>query len=353
MKRRAVLVSIAGVAGCTGAPSATDTPTATDGRTPTGTPPDTATPTGSPAPTDESTPTESPTPEGKAIAAEHIDEARSQLAAAAEAYDDGAGPNTDWMDVDARHAVSVDDVELHLDEAGEALSEAAEHAATDQQAVVNDLKHLQGYIGRVAGASNRSHGAWVDVEQAAAACIAEEFSSSRSYFEAAEVDRAVLANRVDRLRQAAEPGAAAELEAFAADAYSAKIDQLAAEAAAPTDLSGVVSPADDAMDQFATAVDLYIDERYSNAFVEFWGAMNKFETAIGELPDGVADAYAGHLEDLTCFLTAVRDASEDLYEADEQTTGRDEHEADALTALSGCSLVDDSPTALRLKEHLQ
>lgn len=298
--------------------------------------------------TETETETEEPTPTGEERAADLIATAEGHLADAVDAY---VGSNESWLAVDGSHGVDRSRIDPALTEAESDLDDAAIHATDDQQLTIAEFQHLVGYVQRVVEVHDLLHHAWVKTRDGLATGRREDFETAESTIDDATAAAADAEEGLDDLRDDERQMATEVTSVFSREAYSGKIDLLDDERESVVALSDVYGRLESGLVELADATADFKEERYDHAAIKYWAAYQEFTAGLETLPDEPGDAYAEIVSDQQCFLKAVDSAARNL-ESASKNDGHRVKEQDAVDALEGCQLVDDSPTASGLRDWL-
>lgn len=360
MDRRRLLATLsaglAGLAGCqTGSeqtpPSESD---GNDASTPTASPAATDTPTATPSDSPADTPTETPepTPAGEELAAESIQAADEHLQAAVDEYVEFAGSqNGSWLAVDASVAVDPSALSQPLQDAESELEEARTQATGAQQDQIDALDRIREYLDLVVRASSRAHRLWQATRDVVDEAIREDWSRMDDAATAGRQHATELDGLLEDVHAATESGDAEHTAALTPSQIEDKHAQFATGHDAATRCIDAVPGLEDGLDFLASGFDRYQEGRYDVAASDFRGASIEFDSVQSDLPGDAPASYAPIVGDADCYLAAVGVAAEELETAADRS-GSNPNEAATVEALEGCSLVDVSPTARRIRDAL-
>lgn len=364
MDRRTLLSLLAGtsigLAGCssqspdtpTGTPGETSTPPATDAPTeaPTDTPTEEPTETPTEAPTD--TPTEEPTPEptetptGDERARLAIEDARSALGEAVEAYEAARSgqENATIVTIDVNTNFSTDRIEEPLTRATDALDRAERLADGERLTTVRRLRRAAdwlGTVGQAQAAARDAYEAYVRLrdavyegEESTAATAASDLDSLL-----APVDRRLIA-----ARGAAEPSDVAEVPGLSERLFRQKLAQFDAAVRTFDLLADEGESTASSIATVETGVTAYEERQRRqarNAFRDVTNDLRATSTTLSE-PDLSASRVGNEVAELGCACGALGDAAADLEESaaawiNGNRRKRDRLLEEAKEALTGCS----------------
>ncbi len=366
MDRRTLLSLLAGasvgLAGCsnqspdtpTGTPTDTSTPLATDAPTeaPTDTP--TAEPTETPteAPTDTPTeeptaePTETPTEAERARLA--IEDARTALGEAVDAYEAAARKqeraDATIVTVDVNRDFSTDRLEEPLTRATDALDRAELLADREQLATVRSLRRAAdwlGTVGRAQAAARDAYEAYVRLrdavyegEESTAATAASDLDPLL-----APVDRRLIA-----ARGAAEPSDVAEVPGLSERLFRQKLAQFDAAVRTFDLLADEGESIASSIATLDTGVTAYEERQRRQARDAFRDVKNRLRATSSTLsePDLSASRVGNEVAELGCACGALGEVAADLEESaaawiNGNRRKRDRLLEEAKESLTGCS----------------
>jgi hypothetical protein len=365
MDRRTLLSLLAGasvgLAGCsnqspdtpTGTPADTSTPPGTDAPTETPTATPTEEPTAEPTETPTATPTEEPTAEPTETPTEDerarlaIEDARTALGEAVDAYEAAARreerADATVVTVDVNRDFSTDRIEEQLTRATDALDRAERLANREQMATVRRLRRAADWLGTVGRAQTEAsdaHEAYVrlrdavyDGEESAAATAASDLDSL-----IVPVDRQLIA-----AREAAEPSDVAEVPGLSERLFGQKLAQFDAAVRTFDLLADEGESTASSIAAVETGVTAYRERRRREARNAFRDVKNDLRAASTRLsePDLSASRVGEEVADLGCVCGALGDAAADLGESaaawrNGNRRKRDRLLEEAKEALTGC-----------------
>lgn len=363
MDRRTLLSLLAGtsigLAGCsnqspdtpTGTPAETSTPPATDAPTeaPTGTPTESPAPEPTETPTD--TPTEEPTPEptetptGDERARLAIEDARTALGEAVDAYETARRQeDATILTIDVNTNFSTDRIEEPLTRATDALDRAEQLADRERLRTVRRLQRAAdwlGTVGRAQAAATDAYEAYVRLRDAVYA--GEESTAAEA---ASELDSLLVPvdRRLIAARGAADPSDVAEVPGLSERLFRQKLAQLDAAVRTFDLLADEGESTASSISTVDAGVTAYRERQRRdarNAFREVENELRATSATLSE-PDLSASRVGRDVEELGCALGALADATEDLGESaaawmSGSRRRRNRLLEEAKEALTGCS----------------
>lgn len=293
------------------------------------------------------TATRTATPQNDAT--KEIRKARSLIEDAIRLYASAGGAqNASIVDVGATaSSFPRRDIELKVQEANRALSEAESTATDGQRQTIMTLEEVGQFVVRIASAQSAVIGAHNDVSAARDALDETHWPRVKLHGRTANATGLRAEHYVERATQNSSPESVTIVSGVTPSEYTAEVTQLKTQSNALRVVGKQFLRIEGGIWEYRDAVTQYADGNYSGAADNFEAATDAFssvETTIGnqEYKDPVKDTYA----DLKCVSGALAGATGHMRKAavaaqNDDGETREEEEEKAATEFHSCEVLEE------------